>query len=83
MKPKVCALALGVLLVSCAGEAAAQACISSCAEHVTVVSSAVRGAHAKASSFAPQGQPGRKVYGQPIQPQILHKRKPRKPVPAT
>ena len=83
MKPRLCALALAALLLPAAREAAAQACISSCAEHVTVVSSAVRGAHAKASSFAPQGQPGRKVYGQPIQPPILHKRKPRKPVPVS
>jgi len=79
MKTPLCALALAALLLPAARPAAAQACINSCAEHVTPVSTAVKGAHAKASSFAPQGHPGRKVYGEPIQAQILHKRKPHKP----
>ena len=71
MKAKLCALALAAFLLPGARPAAAQACIDKCAEHVTPVSSAVRGAHVKANSFAPQGQPGRKVYGEPIQQPIL------------
>jgi hypothetical protein len=79
MKAKLCALALAALLLPAARPAAAQACIDKCAEHVTTVSSAVKGAHAKASSFAPQGQPGRKVYGEPIQKPILKSRPKPKP----
>ena len=44
----------------------------------SAVSSAVHGAHNPSSSFAPQGRPGPKVYGLPIQKTILHKRKPTK-----
>jgi hypothetical protein len=64
-------VALAAQLLLAARPAAAQACIDKCAEHVTPVSSAVKGAHAKASSYAPQGQPGRKVYGEPIEKPIL------------
>jgi cytochrome c5 len=74
-RTKVLALlpvALAAQLLLAARPAAAQACIDKCAEHVTPVSSAVRGAHAKASSFAPQGpHTGPKVYGEPIQKPIL------------
>ena len=69
-----CAAALAVLIV--ATVPAAPVRLSACSEHNTPVSTAVKGAHAKASSFAPQGHPGSKVYGQPIQPPILHRRKP-------
>jgi len=75
------ALALAALAVLAPGLAAAQSRTASCAEHVTPVSSAVKGAHANANSFAPQGKPGPKVYGQPIQQPIFHKRKSRKPKP--
>jgi hypothetical protein len=79
MKARLCALALAALLFPAARPAAAQACIDKCAEHVTAVSSAVNGAHARASSLAPQGQPGRKVYGEPIQQPILKRRSKPKP----
>lgn len=71
MRAKLCALALAALLSPATRPAAAQACIDKCAQHVTPVSRAVTGAHAKASSFAPQGHPGSKVYGEPIQKPIL------------
>ena len=74
MNTKLCALALAALLLPAVRPAAAQACIDKCAQHVTPVSRAVTGAHAKASSFAQQGQPGRKVYGEPIQKPILKSR---------
>jgi hypothetical protein len=79
MKAKLCSLALAALLLPAARPAAAQACIDKCAEHVTAVSSAVTGAHAKANSFAPQGHPGHKVYGAPIQNPILKSRPKPKP----
>ena len=72
-------LALAAQLLLVPRPAAGQACIDKCAEHVTTVSSAVRGAHAKANSFAPQGHPGRKVYGEPIQKPILKSRPKPKP----
>jgi hypothetical protein len=81
MKAKLCSLALAALLLPAAHPAVAQSCINGCAEHVTPVSSAVKGAHARASSFAPQSSPGRKAYGAPIQKPIL-KRRP-KPKPHT
>jgi hypothetical protein len=79
MNTKLCALALAALLLPVARPAGAQACIDKCAQHVTPVSRAVAGAHANANSFAPQGQPGRKVYGEPIQKPILKSRPKPKP----
>jgi hypothetical protein len=70
---------LAAVLLSAGRPAAAQACIDKCAEHVTPVSSAVKGAHANASSFAPQTRPGPKVYGEPIQKPILKRRSKPKP----
>jgi hypothetical protein len=73
-------VALAAQLLFVPRPAVAQACIDKCAEHVTPVSSAVRGAHVKASSFAPQGQhSGPKVYGEPIQQPILKRRSKPKP----
>jgi len=74
----LCTLALAALALAFAALAAAPN---------TPVSKAVHGAHGPASSFAPQGKPGPKVYGQPIQQPILHKRKPKakkppQPIPA-
>jgi len=69
----LCTLALAALALAFAALAAAP---------MTAVSSAVQGAHAKASSFAPQGRPGAKVYGEPIQKPIFHKRKSKKHRPA-
>jgi hypothetical protein len=79
MKAKLCSLALAALLSPAPHPAAAQACIDKCAQHVTAVSRAVTGAHVKASSFAPQGAPGRKAYGAPIQQPILKSRPKPKP----
>jgi hypothetical protein len=80
MKAGLCVLTLAALsLFAAARPAAAQSCIDKCAEHVTAVSSAVNGAHARAISLAPQGQPGRKVYGEPIQKPILRSRPKPKP----
>jgi hypothetical protein len=72
-------VALAAQLLLAPRPAAAQACIDKCAEHVTPVSSAVAGAHVKANSFAPQGHPGRKSYGEPIQKPILKSRPKPKP----
>ena len=69
----LCTLALAALALAFAALAAAP---------TTAVSSAVRGAHAKADSFAPQGRPGPKVYGEPIQKPIFHTRKSKKHPPA-
>lgn len=77
MKAMLCALALAALIVLIAA-APQRGAGASCAAPNTPVSNAVKGAHVKASSFAPQGHPGSKVYGQPIQPPILHHRKPHK-----
>ena len=77
MKATLCSLALAALLLP-AAPAVAQSCINGCAEHVTPTSRAVKGAHARASSFAPQSSPGRKAYGAPIQKPILkHRPKPK------
>jgi hypothetical protein len=84
MKAMFCSLALGALVVLAAAAPPAGAGTASCAAPNTPVSKAVKGAHGKASSFAPQGHPGPKVYGQPIQPPLLHHRKPHKSaLPAT
>jgi len=64
-----CTLPLAALALAFAALAAAP---------TTPVSRAVQGAHAKSNSFAPQGRPGPKVYGEPIQKPILHKRKSKK-----
>jgi hypothetical protein len=81
MKAMLCALALAALSVLAAAAPRISAGTASCAAPNTPVSNAVKGAHLKASSFAPQGHPGPKVYGQPIQPPILHHRKPHKRTP--
>jgi hypothetical protein len=67
-----------VVLCTLALAALALAVVSLAAAPNTAVSSAVHGAHNPSSSFAPQGRPGPKVYGLPIQKTILHRRKPAK-----
>jgi hypothetical protein len=58
-----------------------RASVVPCAEPATPVSKAVAGAHARASSYAPDAQAHRRVYGAPIQKPILKRRhrKPRAP----